>query len=186
HYLDGAARAHSLVINPHKWLFTPIDLSAFYTRYPQVLREALSLVPEYLRTADDPLILNYMDYGVALGRRFRALKLWFVMRYFGRDRIAALIRNHIRMAHDLSRLIEADGRFELCAPAPMSLICFRLRGPDEATRALLEKLNETHGVFFSHTALHGRFVMRWAIGNIHTTWEDVEKTWELVRALAPQ
>ncbi|MCC6368082.1 MAG: amino acid decarboxylase [Bryobacterales bacterium] len=186
HYLEGAARAHSLVINPHKWLFTPIDLSAFYTRYPQALRGALSLVPEYLRTPDDPLILNYMDYGVALGRRFRALKLWFVMRYFGRESIAALIRNHIRMTQDLARLIEADARFELCAPVPMSLICFRLRGPDEATRTLLEKLNQTHSAFFSHTALHDRFVMRWAIGNIHTTWEDIVKTWNLVQSLAPQ
>lgn len=185
HYLEGASRAHSLVINPHKWLFTPIDLSAFYIRHPEALRQALSLVPEYLRTPDDPRMVNYMDYGVALGRRFRALKLWFVMRYFGRDGIAALIRNHIRMARELARLIEADSRFELCAPAPMSLVCFRLRGPDEATRVLLEKLNQTGEVFFSHTALHGRFVMRWSIGNIHTTWEDIVKTWSLVQALAP-
>lgn len=173
HLLEGVARADSFVVNPHKWLFTPIDLSAFYVKHPEVLREALSLVPEYLRTAPDPHAVNYMDYGVALGRRFRALKLWFVMRYFGHDRIAALIRSHVEMAQRLAEHLAADERFEVCAPHPMSLVCFRVRGSDDLNRALVERLNASGAGFFSQTVVRNRFLLRWAIGNIHTTWDDI-------------
>ncbi len=185
HYLEGAARADSFVTNPHKWLFTPVDLSAFYTRHPEVLRDALSLVPEYLRTSE-PDAVNYMDYGVALGRRFRALKLWFVMRYFGREGIEGRIRAHLKLTADLLSRIEADTRFEVCAPAPMGLICFRLRGPDERTRALLDTVHATGQAFLSHNVLDGRFVIRWSIGNIHTTQADIDATWDLIRSAAPQ
>jgi len=115
--LDGAAQADSLVINPHKWLFTPIDLSILYTRHPEILRRAFSLVPEYLKTADDPRAVNFMDYGVQLGRRFRSLKLWFVLRYFGRDGIAALIRSHVEYAQRLAALIEADPASSYAPPS---------------------------------------------------------------------
>lgn len=182
--LDGVDRADSFVVNPHKWLFTPIDLSAFYTKHPEVLRQALSLVPEYLRTQQDPRAINYMDYGIVLGRRFRALKLWFVMRYFGRESVAGLIRSHIDMAHRLAEIISADERFELSAPIPMSLVCFRLRGPDEATRQLLDRMNASGEGFFSQTVLNGKFVIRWAIGNIHTGWSDVEQAWLAVQKMA--
>jgi len=179
HFLEGCERAHSMVINPHKWLFTPIDLSAFYTRYPEVLREALSLVPEYLRSDQNERAVNYMDYGVPLGRRFRALKLWFVMRYFGHERIAALIRNHIEMTRDLADEIERHPWFELSAPTPMSLVCFRMKGDDEQTRQL-HALLDTAGVFLGQTVIGGKFALRWAIGNIHTTVEDLRSTWGIV------
>lgn len=183
HFIAGCERAHSMVINPHKWLFTPIDLSAFYTRYPEVLREALSLVPEYLRSNQNERAVNYMDYGVPLGRRFRALKLWFVMRYFGRERIAALIRNHIEMTRDLAAQIERHPLFELSAPVPMSLICFRMKGDDELTRQLHARL-DTAGVFLGQTVIGGKFALRWAIGNIHTTAEDLRSTWNTIVGLA--
>jgi aromatic-L-amino-acid decarboxylase len=118
HILNGAERADSLVVNPHKWLFTPVDLSAFYTRRPDILGRAFSLVPEYLRTAEDSRAVNYMDYGVPLGRRFRALKLWFVMRYFGREKLAEMIRSQIAWAHELAEAVDDDPRFERAAPAP--------------------------------------------------------------------
>jgi aromatic-L-amino-acid decarboxylase len=180
--MADVARADSFVINPHKWLFTPIDLSAFYTRRPEALRDALSLVPDYLRSSDEAV--NYMDYSVALGRRFRALKLWFVMRYFGRARISAMIARHIQMARELANRIAADPRFELCAPVPLSLVCFRMRGSDDANRQLLERIHATREAFLSHTVLRGRFVLRWAIGNIHTEQADIDATWDLVRRLA--
>jgi aromatic-L-amino-acid decarboxylase len=179
--LDGASRAHSLVVNPHKWLFTPIDLSAFYTRKPEILRRAFSLVPAYLETAEDPRAVNYMDYGVQLGRRFRALKLWFVMRSFGREGISGLIRAHIRYAQKFAELIRAHPDFEVAAPTPFSLVSFRYRGSDEENRSLLETINASGRAFLSPTVLNGRFVIRLAIGNMATQWEDLEEVWELVK-----
>jgi aromatic-L-amino-acid decarboxylase len=179
HFIEGCERAHSMVINPHKWLFTPIDISVFYTRHPEVLRDALSLVPEYLRSNQNERALNYMDYGVPLGRRFRALKLWFVMRYFGHERITALIRNHIQMTRELAAEIERHPWFELTAPVPMSLICFRMKGDDERTRQL-HALLDTAGVFLGQTVIAGKFSLRWAIGNIHTTPEDLRTTWNTI------
>lgn len=178
--LDGAAQADSLVINPHKWLFTPIDLSVLYTRHPDILRRAFSLVPEYLKTADDPRAINFMDYGVQLGRRFRSLKLWFVLRYFGRDGIAAIIRSHVEYAQRLATMIAADPRFELCAPVPLSLVCFRLRDTDDKNREMLDRVNASGVAFLSHTVLNGKFVLRLAIGNIATTWEDVLAAWKVL------
>jgi aromatic-L-amino-acid decarboxylase len=182
--LNGASRAHSLVVNPHKWLFTPFDLSAFYTRKPEILRQAFSLVPEYLRTAEDPRAVNYMDYGVQLGRRFRALKLWFIMRHYGREGIAELVRAHIGYAQRLAALIREHPDFELSAPTPFSLICFRYQGSDDENRSLLEAVNSSGKAFLSHTVLNGKFVLRLAIGNMATQWEDVEETWNLVRQAA--
>ncbi len=181
HILDGASRAHSMVVNPHKWLFTPIDLSVFYTRRPDILRRAFSLIPEYLRTAEDPYALNYMDYGVPLGRRFRALKLWFVMRYFGRERIAGIIRSHVAWAQRLAEEIRKDERFELSAPVPLSLICFRYKGTDEQNRALLDRINASGVAFLSHTVLNGKYVLRLAIGNIKTTEADLKQVWETIQ-----
>jgi aromatic-L-amino-acid decarboxylase len=182
--LDGAWRADSLVVNPHKWLFTPVDLSAFYTRRPDILRRAFSLVPEYLRTAENPRAVNYMDYGVQLGRRFRALKLWFVMRHFGREGIAKVIRDHIASAQRLAGLIREHPDFEMSAPTPFSLLCFRYLGSDDENRALLDAVNSSGKAFLSHTVLNGRFVLRLAIGNIGTQWEDLEETWNAIRQAA--
>ncbi len=182
--LDGADRAHSLVVNPHKWLFTPIDLSVFYTSQPEILRRAFSLVPEYLKTGQDTRAVNYMDYGVQLGRRFRALKLWFVMRNLGHEGVCEIIRAHIGYAQKLANLIRSHPDFEVAAPTPFSLICFRYRGSDEDNRALLEKINASGKAFLSHTVLNGQFVLRLAIGNIATEWQDLEEVWELVKQAA--
>jgi aromatic-L-amino-acid decarboxylase len=135
--LAGCERADSFVTNPHKWLLTPVDCSVFYTRRPDVLRRAFSLIPEYLRTEQDPRAVNLMDYGVQLGRRFRALKLWFVMRSFGREGLANIIREHVRLAQDLARVIDADPRFERTAPTPFSVVCFRYKGTDDENRRIL-------------------------------------------------
>lgn len=184
HHLAGCERADSLVVNPHKWLFTPIDISVFYTRHPDILRRAFSLVPEYLKTTDSERAINLMDYGVQLGRRFRALKFWFVMRYFGHEGVANIIRRHVQWAQEFADWVRADARFEVMAPTPFSLVCFRLRGSDEPNRRLLDELNRSGLVFLSHTVLNGKFTLRLAIGNIKLTREDIEMTWELIRKKA--
>ena len=182
--LDGACLADSLVVNPHKWMATPVDLSILFTSRPEIFRRAFSLTREYLRSAEDSRAVNLMDYGVPLGRRFRALKLWFVMRYYGRTGLAARIRDHVAWARELAAQIEADPRFELCAPVPLSLVCFRRQASDEDNRRLLERVNASGEVFLSHTVLHGRFVLRLAIGNYSTTRGHVQRAWELAQAHA--
>ncbi|HKG92581.1 MAG TPA: pyridoxal-dependent decarboxylase [Gemmatimonadaceae bacterium] len=192
HVLDGVERADSLVVNPHKWLFTPIDCSALYTRHPEVLRRAFSLVPEYLTTrgeADE--VVNYMDYGVQLGRRFRALKLWMVLRAFGVDGIAERIRAHVALARELAGRVEASGDWELMAPVPLSLVCFRY-APEDVPEDELNILNERilHDVnasgraFLSHTKLRGKYTIRLAIGNIRTERRHVEEAWRLLQDAA--
>jgi len=184
HILKGCDRADSLVVNPHKWLFTPVDLSVLFTRRPEILRRAFSLVPEYLRTAEDSRVVNYMDYGVPLGHRFRALKLWFVLRYYGREGIAQIIRSHIAWAQELAQQVDADAHFERTAPTPLSTVCFRLKRTDEENQALLDRVNATGEVFLSHTVLNGRHTLRLAIGNIGTTRAHVQRAWELVKDFA--
>jgi aromatic-L-amino-acid decarboxylase len=182
--IEGAERADSLVLNPHKWLFTPCDCSVFYCRKPEMLRRAFSLVPEYLRTDQDDRAVNFMDYGFALGRRFRALKLWFVMRYYGRKKIEAILRYHIGLAHELADKVRADKRFEVVAPTTLSLVCFRYRGTDDENKAIIERLNASGLTFLAGNVLDGRFVIRYAIGNIATTREDVAAVWEKIQEVA--
>jgi aromatic-L-amino-acid decarboxylase len=178
--LAGCERADSFVTNPHKWLLTPVDCSVLYTRRPEVLRRAFSLVPEYLTTSEDSQTVNLMDYGAPLGRRFRALKLWFVMRYYGQSGIAGVIRAHVELARELASWIDADEQFERLAPVPFSVVCFRYRGSDEDNRAIEERVNGSGEVFLSHTVLNGRYVLRVAIGNAGTTRAEVQRAWELV------
>lgn len=185
HVFAGVERADSVVVNPHKWLFAPVDLSVLYTRRPEILRDAFSLVPEYLRTQEDPRIVNFMDYGVPLGRRFRSLKLWFIMRYFGHERAAEIIRNHIRWAKEFAGWVEADARFEMVAPAPLSLVCFRYRGSNEDNQRLMDAVNASGTAYLSHNVMSGRFVIRFAIGNIGTTEDDVREVWRQIQAVAP-
>ena len=182
--LHGCERADSFVTNPHKWLFTPVDLSILYTRRPEILRRAFSLVPEYLRTADDPRAINYMDYGVPLGRRFRALKLWFVLRYYGREGLARMIRDHIGWAQELAAQIDMHPDFERSAPTPFSTVCFRFKGTDEENRAILESVNASGEIFLSHTVLRGQFCLRLAIGNMMTTRDHVQRAWDMVTSAA--
>jgi aromatic-L-amino-acid decarboxylase len=186
HILDGAAQADSLVVNPHKWLFTPVDLSVLFTRKKDVMRRMLSLeeAPPYLQAAEQDRAVNLADYSLALGRRFRSLKLWFVLRYFGREGITRILRGHMKMAQDLARAIGDDSRFEIAAPILFSLVCFRYRGSDQDNRDLLERINSSGRAFLSGTTLHGKFVLRLTIGNVATTEDDVRQTWEWIRSLA--
>ncbi len=184
HYFSGWEQADSIVLNPHKWLFTPIDISVFYLREPEVLKRALSLVPEYLKSAAHPRAVNLMDYGIPLGRRFRALKLWFVMRSFGRERIASNLRQHIRMAQELAEEIRQHPDFEVTAPVLFSTVCFRLRGGEAANVRLLEAVNASGESFLSQTRLGNLYTLRLAIGNIHTTQEDVSLVWRRIQAEA--
>ncbi|MCU1254073.1 MAG: amino acid decarboxylase [Candidatus Angelobacter sp.] len=181
HIMAGVERAHSLVFNAHKWLLTPIDLSAFYTRRPDILRRAFSLTPDYLKTQEDPRAHNLMDYGVPLGHRFRALKLWFVMRYFGRERVEAMLRSHIQWAKDFAALVDAHPKFERVAPVPLSVVCFRYKGSDDENRAIMEKVNASGRVFIASTVLNGKLTLRLAIGNLETNWSDVQEAWELLQ-----
>jgi aromatic-L-amino-acid decarboxylase len=191
--LDGLELADSVVVNPHKWLFVPFDCSVLYTRGYAPLRDAFSLVPAYLRTEEEPEVLSLMDLGVQLGRRFRALKLWMVIRRFGVEGLRRRIRAHCELAAELAGLVAAEPGFELAAPVPFSVVCFRAlpeggaadgEAVDRLNQELLRRINADGRAFLSHTELHGRIVLRWAIGNLRTTRERVLETWELVRGLA--
>jgi aromatic-L-amino-acid decarboxylase len=179
--LEGCERADSFVTNPHKWLLTPMDCSVFYTRRPEVLRRAFSLVPAYLESAPDPRAVNPMDYGIPLGRRFRALKLWFILRSYGREGLAGVIREHVRLARGFAQKVEADPRFEIAAPVNFSVVNFRYKGTDEENRRLLDRINAPGDVFISGTALAGRFTLHLAVGNFLTTEAHIARVWELAR-----
>jgi aromatic-L-amino-acid decarboxylase len=176
---DGIEYADSIVTNPHKWLFTPIDCSVLYTRKPEVLRETFSLVPEYLTTTDTAEI-NYMDYGLQLGRRFRALKLWMVMEHYGLGHLRSVIREQIAFAERLAAELTKRDDIELLAPQSFSVVVFRKRGTDEENAALLERLNATGKLFVSHTKLNGRYGIRVAIGNGATEWHHVQQILDAV------
>jgi len=181
--LDGADRADSLVTNPHKWLFTPFDLSVLYCRRMDIVRQAFSLTPEYLKTSEGEAgVKNLMDTGIQLGRRFRALKLWMILRHFGAEGLRRHLAEHMRLARLFADWVDASDRFERVAPVPFSVVCFRLRGDaDDARNArVLDAVNASGDVFLSHTKLDGRFVLRLAIGNINTTEEHVARAWELL------
>jgi aromatic-L-amino-acid/L-tryptophan decarboxylase len=187
--MNGVERADSLVVNPHKWLFTPVDLSAFYCRRLDVVEAAFSLIPEYLRTTEGDEVRNYMNYGPQLGRRFRALKLWFVLRTFGRTGIINRLRQHIEFARTFAGWVEGDPAWELMAPTPFSTVCFRAC-PHEVAEAELNALNEeveayvnaTGEAFVAHTTLRGKVVLRLAIGNLRTEERHLRRVWELLRA----
>ena len=175
----GIAAADSLVVNPHKWLFTPMDCSVLWTSRPDALREAFSLVPEYLRTDDDADSLS--DYGPALGRRFRALKLWAVIRAYGRTGLQRRIRAAIRLAALFEGWVGDAPGWELCAPRPFSVVCFRMDGSDQHNAVLMDLVNATGEIFISHTKLEGRYVLRLAIGHERTREADVLRAWQVIQ-----
>jgi aromatic-L-amino-acid/L-tryptophan decarboxylase len=185
--LDGWERADSVVLNPHKWMFVPVDCSLLFVRDVGNLKAAFSLVPDYL-ASDEGDATNLMDLGFQLGRRFRGLKLWMVIRAFGVEGLRRRIRAHCAWAGRLAERIEAHPDLELAAPVPFSTVCFRLRGEggeaDEANRRLLDAVNADGRFLLSHTVLRGRFVLRAAIGNLRTTGEHVDALWRLVAAKA--
>jgi aromatic-L-amino-acid decarboxylase len=185
--LDGAARADSLVVNPHKWLFTPFDLSALFCRKMDVLRQAFSVTPEYLKTSEGEAgVRNLMDTGIQLGRRFRALKLWMIMRHFGASGLRSHLAEHMRLARLFASWLEDSRTFELAAPVLFSVVCFRLRGErtDDDHARVLDAVNSSGEVFLSHTKLDGRYVLRLAIGNLNTAERHVRRAWELLESAA--
>jgi len=175
---DGVELADSLVVNPHKWLLVPMDCSLLWTARPEEFRQAFSLVPEYLRTPEDAFALS--EYGPALGRRFRSLKLWAVLRCYGAEGLRAIQREHVRLAELFSSWVDADPGWELVAPQRFSLVVFRRTGTDEENEAILERANRSGEIFLSHTKLHGRYVLRLAIGNARTAEADVRRAWEVL------
>jgi aromatic-L-amino-acid decarboxylase len=177
----GVDRADSLVVNAHKWMLTPMDCSLFWSRRPADLRNAFSLIPDYLRTPDAEDALSLSEYGPALGRRFRALKLWAVLRCHGRSGLQAHIRSGTELAATFERWVSAEPGWELCAPRPFSVVCFRLEGSDERNQELLARVNASGDIFVSHAVLNGRYVLRLAVGQMRTTEEDVRVAWEVLR-----
>lgn len=190
--LAGCERADSLAVNPHKWLFTPFDLSVLYCRRMDLLRRAFALVPEYLKTPEQEKVRNGSDYGIQLGRRFRALKLWMIIRYFGREGLAARIREHCRLAKLFASWVADSNEWELLAPVLLGLVCFRACPQivaDEAMRnkrldvlneAIMHGVNATGKALLSHTRLHDKLTLRLSIGNIRTTEKHVRQVWELL------
>jgi aromatic-L-amino-acid decarboxylase len=211
---DGVERADSLVFNPHKWLFTNFDCSAYYVRDPGELERALAINPEYLKTDRDREVTNFRDWSLQLGRRFRALKLWFVLRRYGARGLRDLLRRHLELAQWFAGQVNTHQEFELLAPVPLQTVCFRWhpgaggavvtdaqgsaaewlprlaeRTEDEdlcdrANKELLDRLNATGRIYLTHTRLGGRFALRVSVGQLSTRREDVEEAWELVRATA--
>jgi aromatic-L-amino-acid decarboxylase len=191
--LNGCKRADSLAVNPHKWLFTPFDLSVLYCRHLDLLRRAFSLVPEYLRTPEQERVRSGSDYGVQLGRRFRALKLWMIIRYFGHEGLAARIREHCRLAKLFASWVEESREWELLAPLRLALVCFRACPPVDATseaarnrrldvlnEAIMHGVNATGKALLSHTKLDDKITLRLSIGNIRTTEKHVRQVWDLL------
>jgi aromatic-L-amino-acid decarboxylase len=178
--MDGADRADSVVVNPHKWLFTPMDCSCLWTRRPEAFHEAFALVPDYLAATEAAVDLK--DYGPALGRRFRALKLWFVLRWYGAEGLRALIREHVRLAQLFAELVQSERGWEVVAPHPFSTVCFRHAEEDNARIA--RDATATGEVFVAPSRLRGQDIIRLAIGNARTTEDDVRRTWEVLRTCA--
>ena len=189
--LDGVESADSLVVNPHKWLFTPSECSALYLKRPDILKRAFSLVPEYLVTREQDEVVNYMDYGVQLGRRFRALKLWMTIRAFGVEGLADRLREHCALAQEFASWVESNPDWELMAPVPFSLVCFRYapqrmseQERDRANDEIMHAVNAGGDVFLSHTKLRGRLTLRLAIGNLRTEKRHVELAWSRLLSAA--
>jgi aromatic-L-amino-acid decarboxylase len=196
---DGWNEADSFVVNPHKWLFTPHDLSILYCKKPEILKKAFSLVPEYLKT-DQNEVTNLMDYGIPLGRRFRALKLWFIMQYFGQEGLISRIREHMRLAKELSKWMDENGEFPPLG-VYFSTVVFRYFPKDlkeiskkdkqskkivgdyinKINKVIMDSLNTTGNIFISHTVLEDRFTLRLSIGNLRTTEKHIKEAWELIK-----
>lgn len=191
--LRGVEHADSFNFNPHKWLLTTFDCSAMWVRDRAPLLAALSITPEYLRNkaSDAGAVIDYRDWQIPLGRRFRALKLWFVLRHFGAEGLRDHIRRSIALAERFEALVRSDERFEIVTPRSLALVCFRLRSGDAATERLLERINATGRAFFTHTRIpdparagESPYVIRAAIGGVRTRAEHIERTWNTLRALA--
>lgn len=179
---DGIEHADSYCFNPHKWMFTTFDCDCFYVKSRKDLIDTLSILPEYLRNeaTESGAVIDYRDWHIPLGRRFRALKLWFVIRHYGVEGLRHHVSQHIELARQFASWVEADERFELAAPAPLNLVCFRHLGGDAVNEALMNRLNESGKLYLTHTKLDGRFTLRMAIGQTMTEERHVRAAWELI------
>ncbi|MBI2682098.1 MAG: aspartate aminotransferase family protein [Acidobacteriales bacterium] len=180
----GVEQADSYVFNPHKWMFTNFDCSVFYVADRKMLIETLSVLPEYLKNQATMAgaVFDYRDWHIPLGRRFRALKLWLLLRHYGVEGLQHHIRRHVELAQEFLQWVKADERFEVMAPAPLNLVCFRLKGSDEENQALMERLNQSGKIYLSHTKLNGKFTLRLCVGQAQTEREHVGAAWELIRS----
>ena len=183
---DGLEFADSYCFNPHKWMFTNFDCDCFYVADRDVLIKTLSVLPEYLKNkaTDSGAVFDYRDWQIPLGRRFRALKLWFVIRHYGVEGLQYHIREHVNIAREFAGWVKADDRFELAVEPPLNLVCFRLRGGDATNQRLLDRLNESGTLFLTHTRLDNKLTLRMSIGQTHTRREHVQRAWDLIRTLA--
>ncbi len=192
--IHGMEKADSIVFNPHKWLFTNFDCSAYYVKDRAALVNTFAILPEYLRTRVQGKVNDYSDWGIPLGRRFRALKLWFVLRYYGLEGLQQRLREHISMAAWFENMLRNDPCFEILAPRTMNLVCFRLHSTtagdeDELNRInerLLQEINKTGKIYLSHTKLKGRYTLRLVVGQTYTEQRHVEEAWEVIRSIAKQ
>ena len=191
-FMEGVAAADSVVVNPHKWLFVPLDFSSLYTKHPDVLRGVFSLVPEYLRGDAEQAEVNYMDYGMQLGRRFRALKAWMVFNAFGEAGLVARIRENIRLAKLFAIWVEGDSDFELLAPVHMGVVCFRARvkkgsegfsphASNALNKAIVKAVNASGRAYITHTVLGEIVAMRIAVGNVLTTEKHLQAVFDLIK-----
>ncbi len=183
---EGLEWADSYCFNPHKWMFTNFDCDCFFVRDRAALTRALSVLPDYLRNkaTESGKVIDYRDWQIPLGRRFRALKLWFVIRWFGAAGLKAMVREHVALAQHLARWVDSDPRFERMAPVPLNLVCFRHRGGDAATQQILDRVNGSGKAFLSHTRLRDRLALRMCIGQTHTQRRHVEAAWRLIAEAA--
>lgn len=183
---QGLEFADSYCFNPHKWMFTNFDCDCFYVRDRSALIQSLSVLPEYLRNkaSESGAVIDYRDWHIQLGRRFRALKLWFVIRHYGIEGLQFHIRKHVAMAQEFARWVDEDPAFELAATVPLNLVCFRFKGSDEQNRALLDQLNRSGMIFLTHTTLGNQIVLRMCIGQTVTEMRHVETAWQLIRSYA--
>lgn len=187
-FMKGSEMADSFVFNPHKWMLVNFDCSAYFVKEPEILKRTFSIMPEYLKTAADEKVNNYRDWGIQLGRRFRSLKLWFVIRYYGQEGIAGMVKKHVGLAHKFASWIREDGNFEILAPVNLSLVCFRYIKPgdsesqlNEFNKGLLEKINASGDVYLTHTVLNGKYCLRLSVGQRTTEERHVRKVFDLLK-----
>ena len=183
HLQNGVELADSYNFNPHKWMFTNFDCSCFWVADRKALIQTLSILPEYLRNqaSESGAVIDYRDWHIPLGRRFRSLKLWFVIRHYGVEGLRHHIREHVKLAQEFAEWVRKDDRFELAAPAPLNLVCFRHKGGDAANQGIMDRLNRSGDLFLTHTKLNGKLTLRFCVGQTHTQARHVEKAWQKIQ-----
>ena len=183
HMHDGVELADSYCFNPHKWMFTNFDCNCFYVADRKALIQTLSVLPEYLRNqaTESGAVIDYRDWQIPLGRRFRSLKLWFVIRHYGVEGLQHHVREHVRLAQQFADWVRTDERFELAAPAPLNLVCFRHKGGDAANQTIMDRLNRSGDLYLTHTKLNGKLTLRLCVGQTNTKARHVENAWKRIR-----